>query len=275
MPGASPSSAARGNQEFAMVLSDRAYNARLLASLLVELKLPSLEQPAKKETLALMRELRPDIIFLAVDGSRPGSSRLVSEIRQELDVNVVALVEPGDVGQDVALLNAGVDACIHDSDRVDAALAAVRAALRRRQPASVAASSTGRAEVGALAIDYARCLAVVRGHPVHLSVTEFHVLDQLVQNPDVVLQAREIIERATGRPYSAPEARDALKVYIRRLRRKLEDAGIPASALVNVRGFGYMLQSRDCEPAQKVEDAPAPRWTHERRQRAREGARSI
>ena len=66
-----------------------------------------------------------------------------------------------------------------------------------------------------------------------------------------VLHPHEILNAVTADyEYLPREAQDVFKVYVRRIRRKLEPVEHEPRYLVTVRGFGYRLEGRN--PARPV-----------------------
>ncbi|NJP07055.1 MAG: response regulator transcription factor [Chloroflexaceae bacterium] len=99
--------------------------------------------------------------------------------------------------------------------------------------------------VGLLTVDSYRHEVSFDGQVLHLTPTEFALIDCLTETSGQVLSYRDIVRRTHGHQTNDSEAQLLLKAHIRNLRRK-----IPANYLVNVRGTGYML----VEPS----DASAP-----------------
>ena len=93
--------------------------------------------------------------------------------------------------------------------------------------------------VGSLRLDPAR-RAVRRGEaPVELSAKEFALLEVLMRQPGIVLTRLELIEHAWDFAYEIRS--NIIDVYIRRLRRKLDEP-FGTSSLETVRGIGYRLR---------------------------------
>jgi len=82
------------------------------------------------------------------------------------------------------------------------------------------------------------------GKTVSLTPTEFRILSQLARRPGRVVSHGEIFREVHGYDVSDHEAKDILKVHIWRLRSKLAEHVSNPSPIVNVRGFGYMLERR-------------------------------
>lgn len=89
-----------------------------------------------------------------------------------------------------------------------------------------------------LRIDLDR-VRVWRGDEVvtQLTPTEFRILSALANSCGKVVSASQLMEAGKGCPQPNPvKAQDEVRVYIRRLRRKLGDG-----VIANVRGFGYVI----------------------------------
>lgn len=89
---------------------------------------------------------------------------------------------------------------------------------------------------GDLAISFAARRVTVGGVPVALTPLEYHLLLYLVQNAGQVLPAKLLLDRIWRRDYDA--TRDSLKVYISRLRAKIDPHSV-TRPIETVRGLGY------------------------------------
>lgn len=115
-------------------------------------------------------------------------------------------------------------------------LAVRLAALLRR--GSVAASLA--VQVGPLSIDPDKHSVTINGQPLQVSPTEFSVLEFLARHPGQVFNTTALLDRVWKR--SADVSPDTVRVYIRRLREKLQSAGYP-DLLQNIHGVGYKLSA--------------------------------
>lgn len=94
------------------------------------------------------------------------------------------------------------------------------------------------AKVGPLTIDPDAHKAMVDGKEMKLTATEFSVLEFMARHPDQVFSADALIARVWKT--SSEISTDTVRVYVKRLREKLEAAGHPG-LLTNVHGVGYKL----------------------------------
>jgi DNA-binding response OmpR family regulator len=78
---------------------------------------------------------------------------------------------------------------------------------------------------------------------VNLTPTELRLLTTLMQRPDEVIGARELVEEVQGYQCDELEARAIIRVHVRRLRKKIEETAEDPRYIINVRGVGYMFTS--------------------------------
>jgi len=107
--------------------------------------------------------------------------------------------------------------------------ARVRALLRRGQPAL--------AEFGGLKWSWESHQGWVAGQPLALTKCESVVLEALLHTPGRIVNKSALAQRAAMD--DEPTSDNSVEVYVYRLRRKLEPAGV---AIKTVRGLGYLLQ---------------------------------
>jgi two-component system KDP operon response regulator KdpE len=123
-------------------------------------------------------------------------------------------------------------------------LARVRAVLRRAQ------TPVRRTELlyddGQLCIDASRHEVILSGEQVELTPTEFRLLLTLASAPDRVHSYVELLQSVWGPEYT--DDIDFLRVYIWRLRKKLEKTPDRPRWLSTERGFGYRFMSHNREP---------------------------
>ncbi len=75
------------------------------------------------------------------------------------------------------------------------------------------------------------------GQEIKLTRTEFDLLHYLMQNPNKVLSHRRILQQVWGPEYG--DESEYLRVYVGRLRRKLEDDPGNPAYLLTEHGIGY------------------------------------
>lgn len=113
--------------------------------------------------------------------------------------------------------------------------ARVRALIRRGQ-----AGGSSILTHGPLALDTAGRRATLRGAPLELSARELGVLEVLLMRSGRVVGKEQLAAQLYG--WEEEVGNNAIEVYVHRLRRKLEPAGV---IIRTVRGLGYLLEKAD------------------------------
>jgi two-component system KDP operon response regulator KdpE len=134
----------------------------------------------------------------------------------------------------VAALDAGADDYVTKPFGMEELLARLRAQLRRAQ-AEEAEPVVLR--FGELQVDLARRLVTLGGEPVHLTRTEYGLLEAFVRNPGKLLTHQWLLREVWGRGYG--EESHYLRVYVRALRRKLGDHAAAPALILTEPGVGY------------------------------------
>src|SRR5579872_3981880 len=193
--------------------------------------------PATDGDMGLQKfyEHDPDIVVLDVAMPHKNGFEVLQEIRRISDVPIIMLTARGEEMEQVRGLELGADDYITKPFSHLALLARIKAVLRRAElPPPVRALPDFTA--GALAIHFQNQEVTVNGERVNLTPIEYKLLYHLVRNAGRVLPQQTLLNRVWGEDYDATS--DYLKVYISRLRAKLERPG-DAHYIETVRGLGY------------------------------------
>ena len=110
--------------------------------------------------------------------------------------------------------------------------ARVRALIRRGQSGGGSLLSCG-----ALTLDTSGRRAMLNGEPIELSARELGVLEALMMRSGRVIDKEQLAEKLYG--WGEEVGENAIEVYIHRLRRKVEPAGV---SIRTIRGLGYLLE---------------------------------
>ncbi len=187
--------------------------------------------------LAALDRERPDVVVLDVMMPRMDGLETCRRIRAAgIDLPVLMLTARDEVSDRVAGLDAGADDYLPKPFALEELLARLRALLRRAPDAGSADESLRFAD---LALDRAT-REVTRGErAIHLTRTEFALLEMLLLHPRRVLTREQLLEEVWG--YDFPTTANSLEVYVGYLRRKTEEGGEPR-LVHTVRGVGYVLR---------------------------------
>jgi two-component system, OmpR family, KDP operon response regulator KdpE len=189
------------------------------------------------EALALWEREDPHLLILDIMMPRMDGLEVCRRVREHSAVPIIVLTALDAESDKVAALDLGADDYLTKPFGVEELLARVRAVLRRTQVGEMPPASTGIKRFGDLEIDLSGHIVRLRGVEVRLSPTEFALLEQLVTHVGKVLPHRILLQRVWGSEYGG-EA-EYLRVYINRLRQKLEPDPARPRYLLTASGVGY------------------------------------
>jgi len=188
-----------------------------------------------EDALKLIEQDKPDFVLLDINLPGMDGFTFCQEVRSFCDVPIVMLSARDSEVDKVRGLEMGADDYITKPFSHLELLARVRAVVRRYQQQM---PSVGEVfESGNLKIDYASRSVTVNNQPVRLTPTEYSLLFHLSRNAGRVLPHQTLLAKVWGREYT--DEVDYLKVYVRRLRQKLEGDSDEIGRIVSERGVGY------------------------------------
>ncbi|HEY7029908.1 MAG TPA: response regulator transcription factor [Thermomicrobiales bacterium] len=190
--------------------------------------------------LDLIERERPDVVLLDVMMPGLDGYETLRQIRAFSDVPVIMLTAKDGVLDKVKGLELGADDYVTKPFDHLELLARVKALMRRLAmppPASRAPSFVS----GRIAVDFARQEVRLDGVPVALTPVEYKLLYHLVRNADHVLHHGTLLARVWGSEYV--DEIDYLRVYIGRLRAKVEEDPEHPQHILTERGVGYRFRT--------------------------------
>ena len=186
----------------------------------------------QSQAIALLWENKFDLAL--VDLSLPDGSgfSVCTELKAAMDIPVIFLTASGDEASVVTGLNMGADDYITKPFRPRELMARIRTALRRAGPSSV--------EVGGLWVDTSSGIVKKDGQEIFLSALEYRLLLVFLNNANRIVTRDRLIDELWD---AAGEfvTNNALTVYIKRLREKIESDPAHPQIILTVRGMGYRL----------------------------------
>ncbi|MDQ1475425.1 MAG: two-component system, OmpR family, operon response regulator KdpE [Actinomycetota bacterium] len=173
------------------------------------------------DAVELLDSVKPDLVLLDLMLPRVDGFDLCREIRSDSSVGIIVVSARRGEQDKVRALNLGADDYLTKPFGVDELLARITALLRRSRPAPPADQSQPPLTFGSVTVDLEARLVTKHGRPVHLTPTEFALLRELALAPGRLLTHSVLLRAVWGPGYET--ATEYTRVYIRRLRAKLED----------------------------------------------------
>jgi len=201
-------------------------------------------------------DFRPDVYL--VDATDRDRFELVAALAEHTQQPIIAIAGDG-ADQSARYLELGADASLAESAPTIEWAARIRAVARRRL-------GTGRAvpgpdyRAGNVAIYRDSRRVEVRGREVRLTRTEFDLLLVLAERMDQLVTHHRLMAAVWGPEHLS--AKHYLRVYICRLREKLEDNPEQPTLITTDRGRGYALRSGALPAVAPSHGTPAASGSH-------------
>ena len=188
------------------------------------------------EAIEVAQEYRPDIALLDIVMPDMSGLELMRELRERGDLPVILLTAKGSDTDKVRGLEMGADDYLAKPFSPDELSARVRAVLRRAV-GSTAVDNIVR--IDDVEIDLNHRLVRSGGELISLTRTEWMLMQHLAANAGKVMLNAELLSKVWG-----PEYRNDLqylRVWVSRLRHKLEKDPSKPRLIKTFQGIGYML----------------------------------
>jgi two-component system KDP operon response regulator KdpE len=177
-----------------------------------------------------------EVDLVVLDLGLPGIDGLevIRRLRSWSQVPVIVLSVREAQADKIAALDAGADDFVTKPFAMDELLARTRAVLRRTGPGT---PESPVVRAGDLEVDLSHRAVTRAGEPVHLTPTEYALLEQLVTNPGKLITHRFLLRKVWGDGYQ--DQSNYLRVYVAGLRKKLEDDPAAPEHILTEPGVGY------------------------------------
>ena len=187
---------------------------------------------------------RPDLVLLDLGLPDMDGIDVIRGLRVWGSMPIVILSAREQEPDKIAALDAGADDYVTKPFGMGELLARIRAAERRAAPADEATV----VETPDFRVDLAAKRIFRDGTDVHLTPTEWHLVELLVRSPGRLLSQRTLLQEVWGPRYELET--NYLRVYMAQIRRKLEPDPAHPRYFFTEPGMGYRFE---LEPG---EDAP-------------------
>ncbi len=185
----------------------------------------------------------PDLVVLDLGLPDMDGTDVIAGLRGWTKVPILVLSGRTDAADKVAALDAGADDYVTKPFNMDELLARVRALIRRAEvDAQPPVVNVGHhaIDLAAKTVTPAQDAPAGSSEPVHLTKTEWAVLEILLRNPGRLVPSRQILLQVWGPAYE--NQTNYLRFYIARLRQKLEPEPAHPRQLLTEPGMGYRFQ---------------------------------
>ena len=191
------------------------------------------------EALAILRNETVQLVIMDIMMPHMDGLEATRRLRQESVVPVIILTAMGEEADKVRAFDLGADDYLTKPFGVGELLGRVKAVLRRADW-SEPASSEERIVRGDIVVDVGRHKVTVRGESLDLTPTEYNLLLYLMKNAGRTLTHRTILQHVWGTEYG--EESEYLRVYVGKLRQKIEANPLKPEYLHTEHGLGYRFE---------------------------------
>jgi two-component system KDP operon response regulator KdpE len=187
-----------------------------------------------ESALDLLTEDQVDLVLL--DLGLPGldGHAVIERLRSWSQTPIIVLSVREAQDEKVTALDAGADDYVTKPFATKELLARMRAVLRRTATNHVEGSVL---RFDGLEIDLARQLVALQGEAIHLTPTEYRLLEAMATNPGKLMTHRLLLQRVWGPGYGTES--NYLRLYVRQLRQKLADDPAQPKWITTEPGLGY------------------------------------
>ncbi|HTR47124.1 MAG TPA: response regulator transcription factor [Verrucomicrobiae bacterium] len=221
-----------------LVVDDEPQIRRVMRASLVNEGYEVVDARSGPDALDLVRTQQFDLVLLDINMPGMTGVQACREIRLISDVNIIMMTVRRAESDKVEALDVGADDYVTKPFGMAEMMARIRAALRRTVFSSP--SVTKRLRLGEVEVDFRARRVMARGKQVRLSGKEFDLLSYLASHANRVIPHEELLHAVWGPEYG--EEREYLRVFVNRLRKKIERTPGNPKYLLKEPWIGYRLQ---------------------------------
>ena len=180
---------------------------------------------------------KPDLVVLDLGLPDMDGLDFIRDLRTWSEAPIIVLSARSTEADKVVALDAGADDYLTKPFGVAELLARVRALLRRH---ARGADGSAHFAFGDVSVDLSRRSVMRAGEPVRLTALEYRLLAQLIGNAGKVLTHRHLLREVWGPSFV--ESNHYIRIYVARLRQKLEADPAQPRHILTETGVGYRFQ---------------------------------
>jgi two-component system KDP operon response regulator KdpE len=227
-----------------LVVDDEPQIRRFLRTSLAAHGYSVLEAASGEEALRMASAERPDLMVLDLGLPDADGIEVLKGLREWSQMPIFILSVRQTEVEKVKALEAGADDYVTKPFGTAEFVARVKSALRRRGPTTLHEEPVFA--VGGLQFDLVRRVVTVDGQEVHLSPKQYRLLQVLVQNAGKVVTHQQLLNDIWGSDHT--EDVQYLRVFVRKIRNKIETDPARPRYLLTELGIGYRLRAPDQLP---------------------------
>lgn len=198
------------------------------------------------EALDAMEREKIDLILLDVMMPRLNGLSALMKLREKSRIPVIILSAKTEESDKVSGLTLGADDYVEKPYNPAELTARIKAHLRRYHVWGEKRPEAAKDRIvnGGLVLDKKQRVVIVEGEEVHLTATEYKILELFMEHPGQVFPAEQIYE-SVWRETADYTVENTVMVHIRHIREKIEiDAKKPRYVKV-VWGIGYKMEKQN------------------------------
>lgn len=185
--------------------------------------------------IALAANEHPDIVMVDLGMPRLDGVQVIEALRGWTSAPIIVVSGRSGSADKVQALDAGADDFVTKPFQIDELLARLRALSRR----SAASADEPVVSFGDVRVDLAAKAVTRAGALVHLTPTEWQILEFLARNPGALVTRQALLKDIWGTEQVADTG--YLRLYLSQLRKKLETNPARPAHLLTEAGMGYRL----------------------------------
>jgi two-component system KDP operon response regulator KdpE len=191
------------------------------------------------EALAIFKSENIQLVIMDIMMPHMDGLEATRRIRQDSHVPIIILTAMGEEADKVRAFDLGADDYLTKPFGVGELLGRIKAVLRRTEWTEPSTQEE-RIVRGEIEVDLERHKVMVRGEPIDITPTEFNLLVYFMKNTGKTLHHRAILQNVWGTEYG--DEAEYLRVYVGKLRQKIEDDPNHPRYLHTEHGIGYRFE---------------------------------
>ena len=226
------------SMEHILVVDDEPQIRRVMRTTLIAQGYEVSDARRGDDAIDLIRSEKYDLVLL--DVNMPGISGVQTcrEIRLGSDLPIIMVTVRGAERDKVQALDAGADGYLTKPFSVSELLARIRAVLRRTSFA--VGMENKQIKLGDVEINFESRRILAKDKQIRLTTKEFDLLFYLAAHANKAIAHRELLQEVWGPDYGGEQ--EYLRVFVNRLRKKIEEFPGAPKYLLTEPWFGYRLE---------------------------------